>query len=64
MRSDYPERTCNGGPEGPDCGKPATVVATRDDGLSWYACDQALHQLESIKVESITDWFDRIRKGR
>lgn len=53
------ERQCNGGPNGfAWCGKDATVVCTRPDGLQWFACDNATHQ-EKADTEPIRAWFAR-----
>lgn len=66
-RRSAPNRRCNGGPGGPWCGKPATVVATEPQGsggeLQWFACDDARHQAGG-RTEPIDQWFERVYRPK
>ncbi len=56
----YPERRCNGGPNGPWCGAEADYVATAPDGrLQWFCCDGHRESGEPIRLEPIEEWYER-----
>lgn len=58
MASDH-ERNCNGGPDGPWCGRPATHVRTEDDGLQCFTC--AEHK--GAQHEPLESWLKRLKRS-
>jgi hypothetical protein len=52
----FPERCCNGGPNGKRwCGKQAAYIATDSFGMQWFCC--AEHHEDALLIP-IDAWFE------